>query len=543
MSGDVAGIEPLKEYVVEDENILSIVIRQYQKVRRTKDFSNVEKSGDIREYLEALKSSRRFGPQVVCHRIIPARQRLYGDLQSPLEPGIMRALTRQGIERLYSHQSLAIDAIRQGKDVIVATPTASGKSHIYNIPVLENHLKNPQAHALYLFPLKALARDQHSALEDLQAEVCLQYGAEKKLFSAIYDGDTSSYDRSKLRKITPPVLITNPEMVHLSLLPYHDSWSLFFRHLKYVVIDEVHTYRGLFGAHMAWVLQRLKRIAAYYQANPQFIMLSATIGNPGQLGSKLIGREVQVIGTTGAPSEKKNILFINPWDSAAHTTAQLLEAALKRGLRTIVYTKSRKMTELITMWTRPRLGDLASRLSSYRAGFLPEERRKIEKDLASGSLLGVISTSALELGIDIGDLDLCILVGYPGSVMATWQRSGRVGRGLGESATILIAAEDALDQHFMRTPEDFFVRDAENAPLNPLNSRISRQHLHCAAAEIPLDRNEPMLVGSPEIQAEITAMTEEAILYQEKTGITGMPAANVRNGLSTCGAAEQIFPS
>ncbi len=479
----------------------------------------MEKRGDIAEYLEALKSSRRFGPQVVCHRVIPARKRLYGDPRLAVEPRLMRALASQGIERLYSHQSLAIDGIRDGNDVIVATPTASGKSHIYNIPVLENHLNDPLAHALYLFPLKALGQDQHGALENLHKALCLQQGTEKKRFSAIYDGDTSTYDRSKLRKSPPPVLITNPEMLHLSLLPYHDSWSLFFRQLKYVVIDEVHTYRGLFGAHVAWVLQRLKRIATYYQASLQFIMLSATIGNPGQLGTKLIGREVQVIRTTGAPSEKKNFLFINPWDSGAHTTAQLLEAALKRGLRTIVYTKSRKMTELITMWTRPRLGELASRLSSYRAGFLPEERRKIEKDLSSGRLLGVISTSALELGIDIGDLDLCILVGYPGSVMATWQRSGRVGRGLQESATILIAAEDALDQHFMRTPEDFFIRDAENAPLNPLNSRILRQHIHCAAAELPLDSNETMLLNSPAIQEEIADMTEEAILYQEKSGV------------------------
>ena len=479
--------------------------------------NGVKKNGKIREYLEALKSSRKFGPQVVSHRIIPARNREFGDPQEPMDPSVSHALSIQGIERLYSHQALAIDAIRQGKDIIVATPTASGKSHIYNIPVLENHIKDHRAHSLYLFPLKALAQDQHAALEKLQAQ-CFESAPERKIFSAIYDGDTSPYARSRLRKKAPPVLITNPEMLHLSLLPYHDSWSGFFSHLKYVVIDEVHTYRGLFGAHMSWVLRRLQRVARYYQTKLQFIMLSATIGNPDQLGTKLIGREPLVITATGAPSEKKNILFINPWDSAAHTTAQLLEAALKRGLRTIVYTKSRKMTELITMWTKPRIGGLASKLSSYRAGFLPEERRKIEQALSTGKLLGVISTSALELGIDIGDLDLCILVGYPGSVMATWQRSGRVGRGLEESGTILIAAEDALDQHFMRTPEDFFARDPEHAALNPLNSRISRQHIHCAAAEIAIDKQEPMLEESIEIQAEINAMAEKAILYQEQSG-------------------------
>jgi DEAD/DEAH box helicase domain-containing protein len=478
----------------------------------------VKNNGNIREYVEALKASRKFGPQVVCHRTIPARTGVYREIDQPLESSVLNGLSLQGIEHLYSHQSLAIEEIRKGNDIIVATPTASGKSLIYNIPVLESHLENSRAHALYLFPLKALAQDQQRSLVRLHADVFSGKGVEGNIFSAIYDGDTSPYQRSKLRKNTPPVLITNPEMLHLSLLPYHDSWSNFFRHLRYVVIDEVHTYRGLFGAHMSWVLRRLQRVARYYQSSLQFIMLSATIGNPEQLASKLIGRRPTLISATGAPSEKKNIVFINPWDSAAHTTAQLLEAALKRGLRTIVYTKSRKMTELITMWTKPRIGDLASKLSSYRAGFLPEERRKIEQGLSAGNLLGVISTSALELGIDIGNLDLCILVGYPGSVMATWQRSGRVGRGRHESATILVAAEDALDQHFMRTPEDFFTRKAENGALNPFNSRISRQHIHCAAAEMPLDKNEPLIQNSAEIQSEIAAMTTEAILYQEQSG-------------------------
>jgi len=478
----------------------------------------VKNNGDIREYLEALQASRKFGPQVVCHRTIPACTSVYRDLDEPLDPSVSSGLSIHGIEHLYSHQSLAIEEIRKGNDIIVATPTASGKSLIYNIPVLENHLENNQAHALYLFPLKALAQDQHRSLLRLHGDVFSENRVEENIFSAIYDGDTSPYLRSKLRKNTPPVLITNPEMLHLSLLPYHDSWSNFFRHLRYVVIDEVHTYRGLFGSHMSWVLRRLQRVARYYQSSLQFIMLSATIGNPEQLASKLIGRQPKLITATGAPSEKKNIIFINPWDSAAHTTAQLLEAALKRGLRTIVYTKSRKMTELITMWTKPRIGELAAKLSSYRAGFLPEERRKIEQGLSSGSLLGVISTSALELGIDIGNLDLCILVGYPGSVMATWQRSGRVGRGLRESATILVAAEDALDQHFMRSPEDFFTRKAENGALNPYNSKISRQHIHCAAAEIVLDKNEPLIEDSVEIQFEIDEMAREAILYQEKSG-------------------------
>ena len=473
------------------------------------------KQTDIIEYLEALKASRKFSLQVVCHEILPARKGKFSDPENALHPRLANALYKQGIKRLYSHQAQAIDLIQQGCDVVVSTPTASGKSLVYNIPVLNTYLNHHFSHALYLFPLKALAQDQQAILSRLFNAVEGDDGKNERVVSAVYDGDTKPYQRSKLRKDPPPVLITNPDMLHLSLLPYHESWSDYFKNLKYIVIDEIHTYRGLFGAHMAWVLKRLKRIARYYGSNPQFIMLSATVGNPGELGEKLIARKVDVVSRTGAPTSRKHMVFLNPWDSAAHTTAQLLEAAIKRGLRTIVYTKSRKMTELITMWTKPRIGEDAERLSSYRAGFLPEERRKIEHDLAQGRLIGVITTSALELGIDIGDLDLCILVGYPGSIMATWQRSGRVGRAGRESAVIMIGAEDALDQYFMRNPKDFFNRDPENAPLNPYNSRISRQHLHCAAAEIALEKSEALLNESQSIVDEIEDLTLQSVLHQD----------------------------
>ncbi|MGI9536331.1 MAG: DEAD/DEAH box helicase [Desulfocapsaceae bacterium] len=472
------------------------------------------KNTDISDYLSALKASRKFGSQIVCHRIIDPCSGTRGTSRTALHPKIIQALHRLDITNLYSHQTEAIELIQQRKDVVVATPTASGKSLVYNIPTVQHYFEAPESRALYLFPLKALAQDQQKALSQFHS---FSTGGDEisNDFCAVYDGDTKPYQRSRLRKNPPPVIITNPDMVHLSMLPYHDSWSGFFRDLKYVVIDEIHTYRGLFGAHMAWVLRRLIRIAKYYGANPSFIMLSATVGNPGQLGSKLIGRDVSVVTQSGAPSGKKHMIFLNPWDSAAHTTAQLLEAALKRGLRTIVYTKSRKMTELITMWTRSRVGDLADRLSSYRAGFLPEDRRTIEKGLASGKLLGVISTSALELGIDIGDLDLCILVGYPGSIMATWQRGGRVGRRSSESAVIMVGGEDALDQYFMRNPDDFFARDPEHAPLNPYNYRIAGQHLHCAAAELFIARDEELVDTSPEILKEIEELTKQSVLYQD----------------------------
>lgn len=398
------------------------------------------------------------------------------------------------MEQLYSHQVEALHQINAGRDLIVATATASGKSMIYNLPVLNEFLHDPGSCSLYLFPLKALAQDQRTTLQRLHKEINAHQkkkGATE--FSELFDGDTSSYKRRKIKDHPPQVLMTNPEMLHLSILAYHEGWRDFLGRLKYIVIDEVHSYRGVLGSHMTWVLKRLQRIAAYYDASPQFIMLSATIGNPEQLGSSLIGRDVSVVTRSGGPSAEKNMVFINPWDSAAYTASQLLEAALKRGLRTIVYTQSRKLTELINLWTRPRLGELSEKLSSYRAGFLPEERREIEAQLFNGELLGVISTSALELGIDVGDLDLCILVGYPGSIMATWQRGGRVGRTLRKSAIILIAQEDALDQHFMRQPEDFFSRSAESALLNPENETIATQHLHCAAAELPLSHDEKIL--------------------------------------------------
>jgi DEAD/DEAH box helicase domain-containing protein len=388
---------------------------------------------------------------------------------------------------------------------------------VYNLPVLNDLFSGDPGHALYIYPLKALAQDQNNVLKSLYKKLPDELQKKYGPVSALFDGDTSSYRRRKIRDNAPHVLLTNPEMIHLSILPYHDSWAEFFSKLRYVVIDEVHSYRGVLGSHMAWVLRRLQRIAARYGAKPIFILLSATIGNPKELGELLLGKPVEVITESGAPQAEKNMLFINPWDSAAYTASQLLEAAVKRGLRTIVYTQSRKMTELINLWTAPRLGDNSDKLSAYRAGFLPEERREIEQQLFSGELLGVISTSALELGIDIGDLDLCILVGYPGSIMSTWQRGGRVGRGLRKSATILIGQEDALDQYFMRQPEDFFSRSPESAVLNPDNDSIMEQHLLCCAAETPLVIEEKLL-NSEVINASVKLLSLRGSLLETATG-------------------------
>jgi DEAD/DEAH box helicase domain-containing protein len=467
----------------------------------------------VSEYLTSLKGSAKFGPQVVHHKVLPGRSGSFAQRLPPLSADIIKILAKQGITRLFSHQDEALRYLFDGEDVIVATPTASGKSMIYNLPVLNAVVTDKSVHALYLFPLKALAQDQKKVLEALFADLPSSVKDEHPHFCALYDGDTSSYQRKKIRENPPAVLLTNPEMLHLSLLPYHQNWIDFFAQLKYVVIDEVHSYRGVLGSHMAWVLKRLQRLASYYGAQPQYILLSATTGNPGELAEQLLGRKTRLVSRSGAPLEEKSVVFLNPWDSAAYTASQLLEAAVKRGLRTIAYTQSRKMTELINIWTAPRLGELADKLSAYRAGFLPEERRQIESQLFSGELLGVISTSALELGIDIGDLDLCILVGYPGSVMATWQRAGRVGRAMRKSAIILIGQEDALDQHFMRNPEDFFSRSPEAAVLNPYNPAIFEGHLLCCAAELPITSKEP-LCQTPLVVRSIEKLTIEGKLLQ-----------------------------
>ena len=473
---------------------------------------------DITEYLTSLKGSKKFGPQVNYHKKYASLEPVYANTFPEIALPLQSSLINMGIPRLYTHQFDAIQSILAGKNVIVATPTASGKTMIYNLPVLNDLFQKSPGHALYIFPLKALAQDQFAVLNKLYNSLPDNLTEEISHFSALFDGDTTPYKRKKIRNNPPRVLLTNPEMIHLSLLPYHHNWATFFSSLLYIVIDEVHSYRGVLGSHMAWVLRRLLRVADYYGAKPTFILLSATIGNPEELGSRLIDQPIEVIHRSGSPQAEKNMLFLNPWDSAAYTASQLLEAAIKRKLRTIVYTQSRKLTELINLWTRPKLDSLCDKLTSYRAGFLPEERRQIEQRLFAGDLLGVISTSALELGIDIGNLDLCILVGYPGSIMATLQRGGRVGRAMRKSATILIAQEDALDQHFMRNPEDFFRRKPESAVLNPYNDTVMGSHLLCAAAEIPLSKSEKIVIENKEVLKSITGNTLSGHLLETARG-------------------------
>ena len=441
----------------------------------------------IGDYIKALKKYDVLAPFIVCHRALPERKAAYGRMVPPLSEPMVTLLETMGIDNLYDHQAEAINRIRQGNHTVVATPTASGKTLVYNIPVIEALLQDPENRALYLFPLKALAQDQLKSLRALFHAL----GTRPKLQAEVYDGDTPGHRRTKIRSKPPQVILSNPEMLHLSILPFHDRWAEFIGKLKFVIVDEVHTLRGVMGSHMAWVFRRLLRICAIYGAAPVFIFCSATIGNPQQLASQLTGLPVEAVTGSGAPQSAKHFLMLNTPDGASQAAIALLHAALSRRLRTIVYCQSRKMTELIALWASQRAGQYKDRISAYRAGFLPEERRDIEAGLSAGDLLAVVTTSALEMGIDIGSLDLCILVGYPGTMMATWQRAGRVGRSGRESAVIFIAHEDALDQYMMNHPDAFFNMAPESAVINPKNSVITARHIVCAAADLPMDTTEP----------------------------------------------------
>ncbi|MFC1512997.1 DEAD/DEAH box helicase [Thermodesulfobacteriota bacterium] len=458
-------------------------------VRKALQSAKKGEVGTIAEYLAALQGSPNFGPQVAYHQELPGCAAQFAEPVQPWPEPLRAALAAMGIDALYSHQVQAVDFIRENIHTVVATPTASGKSLIYNLPVFERILQEPTSRALYLFPLKALAQDQLRAVTELAQGL----PEEMRPTAAICDGDTTSYHRKKLRERPPNILISNPDMLHLSMLGYHERWAGIWTGLTHVVIDEVHTYRGVFGSHMAWVLRRLRRICKLYGSEPVFVLSSATVGNPGTLARDLTGLPVQEITSSSAPRSGRDFLFLDPHDSPGFAASQLLEAAVKRGLRTIVYTQSRKMTELVAVWTQNRLGEQADKLTAYRSGFLPEERREIEAKMTSGELLGIVSTSALELGIDIGNLDLCILLGYPGTIMATWQRSGRVGRRSQDSLIIMVAQQDALDQHFIRNPRDFFERGVEAAVLNPDNTVIIKRHLLCACAEAVLPVDDPLL--------------------------------------------------
>ena len=439
----------------------------------------------------------------------PAKPGETGDF--PLPDELVGILQRRGVESLYAHQAAALRAWSWGRDVILSTGTASGKSLVYNLAAASAALEDPNARALFLFPLKALEQDQLAALRaDLSTLPSPVPTAE------IYDGDTSPYRRKKLREEPPSVLFSTPDMLHAGILPGHASWRSFFANLRLVVLDEVHTYRGVLGSHMAQVLRRLLRVARHYGAEPRIVACSATIGNPEPFIAELLGRPAACVSDDGAPRPVRHIAFVDPEVAPYTAAARLFRLCIGEGLRTIAFTQARRATELMHTWILEAAPELAPRISSYRSGFLPEERRDIERRLFSGELAGVISTSALELGIDVGGLDACILVGYPGSILATRQRSGRVGRGR-EGLVFIVPQRDALDQFFLEHPRALVERPSEDAVIDRANAEIVAAHLPCAAAELPI-RSDEAWIGEPGLGDGLDRCMREGSLLESAGG-------------------------
>ncbi|MDO8682309.1 MAG: DEAD/DEAH box helicase [Armatimonadota bacterium] len=483
------------------------------------------------EFLAVIKRRPEYKRQIVHTERIPARPVKYASLESPLNPLLEQALCKQRIDHLYSHQAKAISAARKGEHVIVVTSTASGKTLCYNAPVIESILVSQNNRALYIFPTKALAQDQLGKLRELGLP----------MQAATFDGDTPNHERRIIKK-SSQIILTNPDMLHVGILPYHATWSSFFKNLKYIVIDEIHSYRGVFGSHVANIMRRLRRICAHYGAEPQFIASSATIANPGGLMTTLTGLEPTVIDEDGSPSGEKIFVFWNPpylgyageRRSANSEATFLLTELAKARIRHIVFTKARKTAEIILRYARAQLAeegfaDVANRIMSYRAGYRPEDRREIEKRLFSGDLIGVTSTTALELGVDVGGLDACVLTGYPGTVASTWQQAGRAGRGVSQSLAILIALDNPLDQFLMKSPDYFFGRSHETAVVDPSNPYLLASHALCAAYELPLTEHDFEIFG-PRLGEVLAVLTEAGELtYRGRWFWSGSryPAADV----------------
>ncbi|MEN6519731.1 MAG: DEAD/DEAH box helicase [Armatimonadota bacterium] len=450
------------------------------------------------EFIERLKNDPDYRGQIVHIEHIPARPAVFGNLDDPLPDEIERALKNDGVLELYAHQAGAVNAARRGENVVVVTSTASGKTLCYNIPVMETLIDDQNARALYIFPTKALAQDQLGKIK--------RYPIEAAQRSATYDGDTPSYLRGQIRR-NSHIILTNPDMLHVSILPYHTNWASFFRNLKYVVIDEIHTYRGVFGSHVADIIRRLRRIAAHYGTNPQFISASATISNPSDHFRSLTGLEARVIDEDTSPSGEKYFIFWNPpligqngeRKSANTEAVNIFIKLVESGVRTIVFTLARKSAELILRYAKKSLEDhhspAADKIMSYRAGYRPEERREIEHRLFRGDLLGVTSTTALELGIDVGNLDASIMTGYPGTIASTWQQAGRAGRTKESSLAVLVAIDNPIDQFLMRHPDYFFEHTHEEAIIDPENPYLLAAHALCAAYELPIENDEVALFG------------------------------------------------
>jgi len=446
-------------------------------------------------FLESVRYTRRYQDRIAHLHVIPSREAAYGELTKPLPTELAPALSKMGIDRLYTHQCEAIEAVRRGENIVIVTGTASGKTLCYNLPILETLLDEPHAKAIYMFPTKALAQDQ---LRVLRRYAELNSNLSPIIRAGTYDGDTPQSTRRKLRD-EASIILTNPDMLHQGILPYHTKWSKFLPYLRYVVVDEIHTYRGIFGSNVANVMRRLHRICSLYGSKPQFICSSATIANPKELAEKLTGVTMTLIDDDGSPRGRKCFVFWNPpvidvggmERRSSNVEAQELMVSLVRNrVRTITFGKARIVAELMYRYVRDALKRaepaLANRVRAYRGGYLPEERREIERQLFAGELLGITSTNALELGIDIGGLDAAIIVGFPGTIASTWQQAGRAGRSLADSLVVFVGYNDPIDQYLMRHPNYFFGQSPESAVIDPENPYILANHMRCAAFELPL---------------------------------------------------------
>ncbi len=459
-------------------------------------------------------------PHVTAVRRLAPQSAVYAPFPDSLDPRVHAAYAARGIDQLYSHQAEAIDHALHGRNVVVVTPTASGKTLCYNVPVLDAILKDAASRALYLFPTKALAQDQLAELHQMVQVVSGQGGGEIGVFT--YDGDTPQDARRAIRG-KAHVVLSNPDMVHAGILPHHPRWAKLFENLKYIVIDELHTYRGVFGSHLANILRRLRRICQHYGSNPTFICSSATIANPKELAEKLTEQPFEIVDKSGAPRGEKFFLFVNPpvvnaelgiRRSYLSETRRVAIEFLKRGLQLIVFAQSRLSTEILTTYMKDAFAGppgAADVIRGYRGGYLPIRRREIERGLRDGDVRCVVSTNALELGIDIGALDVAVMAGYPGTIASTWQRAGRAGRRSGRSAAVLVASSAPIDQFVARHPDYFFGASPEHALVNPDNLHILLDHVKCAAFEMPF--NDGDVFGSINVDEVLAVLGEEGFVH------------------------------
>ena len=472
---------------------------------------------NVTQLADQLRQDRSFMENVTRWEVLPARPAKTAPFPENMDPRIREVLGKKGIHALYTHQAQSLAATARGEDVTVVTPTASGKTMCYNLPVISAILKNPDARALYLFPTKALSADQVSELY----EMIEQMGVDIKTYT--YDGDTPAAARKAVRQ-AGHIVVTNPDMLHSGILPHHTKWVKLFENLQYIVIDEIHTYRGVFGSNLANVLRRLMRLCAFYGSHPQYILCSATIANPRELAQTLIGRPVTLVDENGAPMGEKHFVFYNPpvvnrqlgiRKGAIPVTRAISGLLLKNGIQAITFARSRLTVEVLTRYLKDMVRDPlgnAGRVRGYRGGYLPSERREIERGLRAGRVDAVVSTNALELGIDIGALAACVLCGYPGTIASAWQQAGRAGRRQSASIVFFIASSSAIDQYIVTHPDYFLKKSPENALLNPDNLYILMSHFKCAAFELPFEDGDGF-GNAPGTEGILDYLDEENILH------------------------------